>query len=304
MQHLQKTGGGVSNFPARLPLSRRLPRLAFRPIPIPYPLSPFLSYSCRALLHNGTSTTHFYSIGYTHFPSRRRVYPIEASWLSPRKATGRAVHSARFLTSLPPYFLTSRGAHRAPLAFRPIPPSRSRGTINIAGSKLALVTAKCPSTSSPQALPSTPSKSIRLSSPACATSQNYSPISPSSPATFSKPTSPPSLPTAASASTAIFPTTSPRRFFITCSLSPASSTKYTSSFRPKSRFASPRNRARAIMAIFPSSRSSTRAPNSSSKSLATLSTRRRKSLPPSSRSACPVSAQSSPSAAHLTSWIL
>src|SRR6266481_2712804 len=116
MQHLQKTGGGVSNFPARLPLSRRLPRLAFRPIPIPYPLSPFLSYSCRALLHNGTSTTHFYSIGYTHFPSRRRVYPIEASWLSPRKATGRAVHSARFLTSLPPYFLTSRGAHRAPLA--------------------------------------------------------------------------------------------------------------------------------------------------------------------------------------------
>src|SRR5713226_853147 len=92
-----------------------------------------------------------------------------------------------------PIFIGARRS-RAPFAFRRIPLSRSRGTINIAGSKLALVTAKCPSISSPQALPSTPSKSIRLSSPACATSQNYSPISPSSPATFSKPTSPPSLP--------------------------------------------------------------------------------------------------------------
>src|SRR5713226_6892755 len=202
-----------------------------------------------------------------------------------------------------PIFIGARRS-RAPFAFRPIPPSRSRGTINIAGLKLALVTAKCPSTSSPQALPSTPSKSIRLSSPACATSQNYSPVSPSSPATFSKPTSPPSLPAAASASTAIFPTTSPRRPFITCSTSPTSSTKSTWSSRTKSLFASPPSRARAITAIFPSSPSSTRAPNSSSKSPATLSIRRRKSLPRWSRSACPANAQSSPSAAHLTSWIL
>jgi len=66
--------------------------------------------------------------------------------------------------------------------------------------------------------------------------------------------------------------------------------------------------------------SSTRVPNLSSKFLATRSSRRRKSPPPSSRSACPANAQSSPSApaprqpqarrrthpstTHLVSWIL
>src|SRR6267378_4760265 len=134
-------------------------------------------------------------------------------------------------TSSPIY--TGAKKSRAPFSFRPIPPSLSRRTINIAVSKSAPVTARCHSTSSPPALPSTPSKSIRRSSPACATSQNNSPTSPSSRATFSKRTSPPSPPAAASASTAIFPTTLPRPSSITCSPSRTSSTKFTSSFRPK-----------------------------------------------------------------------
>src|SRR5229473_2441774 len=95
---------------------------------------------------------------------------------------------------------------------------------------------------------------------------------------------------------AIFPTTSPRRSFIASSTSPISSTKSTSSSRTKSLFDSPRNPARAITAIFPSSPSFTRAPNSSSKSLAMPSIRRRKSRPRWSRSACPASAQNSRSA--------
>ena len=43
MQLLQKTGGGVSNFPAGLPLSWHLVQVAFRPIPIPTPIPfPFI----------------------------------------------------------------------------------------------------------------------------------------------------------------------------------------------------------------------------------------------------------------------
>src|SRR2546429_6780684 len=126
----------------------------------------------------------------------------------------------------------------------------------------------------------------------------------SSPATFLKPTLPPSPPVAAHGSTAIFLTTSPRRSFITCSRLPTSSTKYTSLSRPKSRVASRPNQPRAITAIFPLSPSSTRVPNSSSRSLGTPSSRRRKWPPPSSRCACPANAQSSPSTTHLVSWIL
>src|SRR5229473_7419112 len=231
-----------------------------------------------------------------------------------------------FLSSLPRYLLTSLplGAHRAPLAtlFHPwlanasantsspiTGAKRSRAlfesprilrfrfqrTTSIAGSRLVPAMVKSPSIFSPPALPSTPSKSIRHSSRDFAASQNNSPISLSSPATFSKRTSPRSLPAAASASTAIFPTTSPRRFFTASSTSPTSSTKFTSSFRPKWHTASPPSPARAITAIFRSSLSSTRVRNSSSKFRAKRSILRRKSLPPSSRSVCPVNAQSSPS---------
>ena len=83
---------------------------------------------------------------------------------------------------------------------------------------------------------------------------------------------------------------------ITCSPSPISSTKFISSFRPKSRIASPHNPARAITAIFPSSPSSTRGPSSSSKFPATPSIRRRRSPRPLSRFAFPANAQSSRSA--------
>src|SRR2546427_5172185 len=221
-------------------------------------------------------------------------------------------------TSLP----TSTGAKRsrAPFAFRRIPPFRFRATINIAGSKSAPAMVKSPSTFSPRPLPSTPLKSIRRSSRDFAASPNNSPISTSPPATFSKRTSPRSLPAGASASTAIFLTTSRRRSFITSSPSLTSSTKSTSSFRPKLLTASPPSPARVTTAIFPSSRSSTRVPNSSSKFHATHSIRRRRLLPPSSRSACPANAQSSssvpawrqkkarrqtlPAMPKLVSWIL
>src|SRR5258708_28626027 len=170
---------------------------------------------------------------------------------------------------------------------------RSRGTRSIAGSKLEPAIVNSPSTFSPPALPSTPSKSIRRSSRDFAALQNNFPISTSSPATFSKRTSPRSLPAGASASTEIFPTTSPRRFFITSSSSPTSSTKFTSSSRPKWRTASPPSPAPEITAISPSSLSSTRAPNLSSKSRAKRSILRRKLLPPWSRSGSPANAQSS-----------
>src|SRR6266849_1453441 len=208
MQHLQKTGGPALRHSGAQPCARS---------GHPHPPAPH-SYPHGSLSTDHGSPCH---IGISPNPPtlKRMVNHLPCYTVPPWLANASDNTSS-------PIFIGARRS-RAPFAFRRIPLSRSRGTINIAGSKLALVTAKCPSISSPQALPSTPSKSIRLSSPACATSQNYSPISPSSLATFSKPTSPPSLPAAASASTAIFPTTSPRRFFITCSLSPASSTKYT-----------------------------------------------------------------------------
>src|SRR5260370_20956476 len=68
-------GEGSPTPPARLPLSWHLIRLAFRPIPIPYALSPFLSYSCSTLLHTATRTTLFHSISYVLSPSHPRPHP-------------------------------------------------------------------------------------------------------------------------------------------------------------------------------------------------------------------------------------
>src|SRR5216683_3026250 len=190
-------------------------------------------------------------------PFRMNTYEKTGGWggssqtvNNPRAPRLRVI----FLSSLPRYLLTSLplGAHRAPLAtllhpwhanasantssptftgakrsrapfaFRRIQPFRFRETTNTAGSKLEPAMVKSPSTSSPPALPSTPSKSIRRSSQDFAALQNNPPISTSSRATFSKRTSPRSLPAGASASTAIFPTTSPRRFFTISSISPSS----------------------------------------------------------------------------------
>jgi len=126
---------------------------------------------------------------------------------------------------------------------------------------------KSPGTCSPPARPSTQSKLIPRSSRDFGRLAKHSPISPSFPATFSKRTSPRLLPAAGSASTAIFLTTSPRRFFITSSSSSTSSTKFISSFKPKLLAALPHSPVRATTAIFPSSLSSTRAPNLFSKFL-------------------------------------
>src|SRR5713101_6139881 len=191
----KKQGVGAPPFDIPAPSPAHAPA-----IPILLPRIPILTDHCLRITDHLATSGSLPSFQPANPPTlKRMVNHLPCYTVPPWLANDSANTSS-------PIFTGARRS-RAPFAFRPIPPSRSRGTINIAGLKLALVTAKCPSTSSPQALPSTPSKSIRLSSPACATSQNYSPVSPSSPATFSKPTSPPSLPAAASASTAIFPTT-------------------------------------------------------------------------------------------------
>src|SRR5438552_3036911 len=66
-------------------------------------------------------------------------------------------------------------------------------------------------------------------------------------------------------------------------------------------YASLRDRVHVITATFPSSPSSTRVPNLSSKFLGKHSRRHRKSPRPSSPSACPANAQSCPSATYLVS---
>src|SRR5882762_2871251 len=141
--------------------------------PFPLPPIPFFFIVLRTLLHNGTGATLFQSISYALFSSRRRVYPLTASWISPLDANCHTVRPTLF-SSLPRYLLTSfplgalrvplatlfppwlanasantslpisTGAKRsrAPFASRRIPPFRSRVTISTAGSKLVQDTVK------------------------------------------------------------------------------------------------------------------------------------------------------------------
>src|SRR6267378_6846018 len=69
--------------------------------PFPLPPIPFFFIVLRTLLHNGTGTTLFQSISYALFSSRRRVYPLTASWISPLDANCHA------LFFLPRYLVTS-----------------------------------------------------------------------------------------------------------------------------------------------------------------------------------------------------
>src|SRR5882762_6110630 len=69
--------------------------------PFPLPPIPFVFILLRTLLHNGTGTTLFQSISYALFSSRRRVYPLTASWISPLDANCHA------LFFLPRYLVTS-----------------------------------------------------------------------------------------------------------------------------------------------------------------------------------------------------
>src|SRR5258708_7010500 len=105
-------------------------------------------------------------------------------------------HRAPLATLFPPWLANasantsspiSTGAKRsrAPFAFRRILLFRSLTTTSIAGSRLEPAMVKSPSTFSPPALPSMPSKSIRHSSRDFAALQDNSPISTSSPPTFS-----------------------------------------------------------------------------------------------------------------------
>src|SRR6267378_2228113 len=85
--------------------------------PFPLPPIPFFFIVLRTLLHNGTGATLFQSISYALFSSRRRVYPLTASWISPLDANCHTMRPTLFssylVTSLPPYFVPSRRASRA-----------------------------------------------------------------------------------------------------------------------------------------------------------------------------------------------
>src|SRR5882762_9520854 len=68
--------------------------------PFPLPPIPFVFILLRTLLHNGTGTTLFQSISYALFSSRRRVYPLTASWISPLDANCHTMRPTLFSSLL------------------------------------------------------------------------------------------------------------------------------------------------------------------------------------------------------------
>src|SRR5882762_5444925 len=105
MQHLQKYGGGVPNFSARLSLQAGTH-------PFPCPLSPLFSYSC-ALSYTTALAQLFSSQSVTHSFHRDGGCTLSPHLGSRHSTPIVTLFSSYLVTSLPPYFVPSRRASRA-----------------------------------------------------------------------------------------------------------------------------------------------------------------------------------------------